>query len=217
MKRNVLAVITVIIIAVLVIIFWPRDKEAPVEENQSTTTTSTPLVESNEYSSDLYGYSFTYPSQLEMREYTPDSQVVGELSGDTVEPDAAITIQTSDGLDEDYEGFEDFAVDRLKLMCAADGPHLTINCTEVDSMERFTTSAGLTGTKYYLTQEETNLETSEVASTRRGPFYVFNISANSESDLAALIVHVPIAQPEDQVNESLIDTIVQSIEIEKVE
>jgi hypothetical protein len=207
---NTKSFITIIIVFIFIgVVAWMY------ANNDSTLSDETSM---HVYQSEDYGFSFVVPESLGLNEYLPTSIAVGTSTADggfasvadvdVIESDPATT----------YESFDDFLHNRTEIMCAADGPTASINCTGIEQEQSFETAGGLSGTVYYLKEETKDLGTGEVTTAGKGPFFAFNISANNPGHtFTALVVHTPIALPADEVDSELIRGIAESVEINKVD
>jgi hypothetical protein len=170
------------------------------------------------YTNTTYGYSFDYPGKLAVKEYSPAYVAVGTSTGETFTAAANIDVLSSDPSDPKSESFNDFLYRQAINMCAADGPSASISCTGVASSTEATTPGGLSGELFSLTEVTTAIPSGATSTLIRGPFFAFNISANvPDKKYTALIVHVPIALPQTEVDVATIQLIVDSLSINKVD
>ena len=133
------------------------------------------------YVSTSYGFSFSYPPQYSLTEYTSQSVELGDMQTGTTLADA--TVETTDNKTP-FKNFDDFVVHRAALFCDTGD---SVHCPGVSRSSKFVSRAGANGTVFYLEY----VDTSGGATTTReaGPFYDFNVSANvPESRYAALII-----------------------------
>ena len=120
--------------------------------------------------------------------------------------------------DSEYENYEEFLIDRARVLCAADSPTETINCTDVERQNTFTSASGLTGDEFYLTLTRQNLASGTTTSATFGPIYAFAISPNvPESDHAALLVYQPLATYLVQPQPNFVRSIANSITVDRIE
>lgn len=169
------------------------------------------------YRNDTYGYSFAYPRNGQLEAYTP--QVIA-LASTTPQESSTVAevsvIEASEGVS--YTNFEDFLYERTRLMCAADGPEVSISCTTVQQEQRFENSAGISGVVYYLEEIHTSLRDNSISSTSvEGPFFAFDLSTTvPRQQFLALVIHPPIPLTPDAVDNELLRTIANSVELHKV-
>jgi hypothetical protein len=69
---------------------------------------------------------------------------------------------------------DSLATQRARLACAADGPELAMQCTDVQQREPFTSEHGVEGRVFHLRHVTTRPPTDEVVEIgSRGPFFAF--------------------------------------------
>ena len=166
------------------------------------------------YQNDTYGYSFSYPSNKDFKEYSDLMQVIGTLEGDRMQADVEISVYESDPSIDIL--FENFIKRALLTSCAADGPTGSIECTEILSENTFTTQNGLQGTSYSLNWREENFETEETTTERKGPFIVFPLLPERSSRFTALVIRPGFDVGAADVDTDLIEDIANSLQIEPV-
>src|SRR5687768_17595868 len=88
------------------------------------------------YANSTYGYSFSYPAEKDFKEYSNQAQAIGTLDGGLLEADVEISVYESDPAIDIL--FDDFIKRVLIGSCAADGPSMSIECTELESENTFT-------------------------------------------------------------------------------
>lgn len=80
--------------------------------------------------------------------------------------------------------FEEFAIDRAKVLCSADGPNGSIYATDVVRKEVFTNPHNRKGVEFYLLEiHETHFEDDQegkIEKRIKGPFYAVSISQADE-------------------------------------
>lgn len=178
---------------------------APAPEDETTSET---------YTNDTYGYSFSYPAAEDFIAYSDLAQAIGTQDGEMFEADVEITVHESDSSIDIL--FEDFINRTLLNSCAADGPTGSIECTDIESENTFTTQNGLEGKAYYLTWREENFETQEVITERKGPFIVFALLPERSSRFTALIIRPGFNVDAEDVDTDLIEDIANSLTISAV-
>ena len=157
-----------------------------------TADTSIPVVPSPTYENETYGYSFSYPRDYTVKEYTGEYVSVGIEEGESFTSVADISLHESveEGV---YANFDAFLLERGRTLCAADGPDQSISCTEVTKSTPFTSSAGVGGYEVYFTLEESTYSTGEVKTSTFGPVYAFDASAKTpDAEFSALLIHQPL-------------------------
>lgn len=185
----------------------------PVPESQ--TNSSEPTTKT--YGNPAYGISLTYPAEYAIREYGPEMATIGTLSGETLLGVLEIEIARS-GNEPGEDDYDMFVANTLRNSCAADGPSGSYSCTDVISRDPVKTPSGLTADEIYLKSEYQNVETDELVTDERGPFTVFNLGATAGgSGFTVLILRAPTAVPVSEIDEQLIRTVRDSVQLLKVE
>lgn len=120
-------------------------------------------------------YSFSYPSQYQLKEYKDrEGGVFGQtiFNGKMGLPEDVLQIQT---VETDTEGHmtESTAIALARRACDADGPQTSIRCTGVTLLSPVHTKE-LQGFRLLLQEETRNLATGKVSSRIRGPVYVLS-------------------------------------------
>lgn len=164
-----------------------------------------------------YGYSFQFPAQYDLLEYGFENVSIGTRTEGGIDAVAEVVIHTAATTTE-YASFEDFVYGESRLACAADSPTETINCTEVEQVQPFTTGTGLSGAIFYLAETRRNLSTGTTARSGKGPFIAFNLSAHvPEYQYTALVVRPPVVLAPDAVDTELLRDIADTLELIPVE
>lgn len=166
-----------------------------------------------EYVSEEFGFSFTYPAHAALTVYTPASIALDANSlGGFNAADAEVVVLTSG--EDTYESYDAFVTDRLQSMCAADGPGGTVYCDDIRGEVAFTTNEGTAGTEAYLMRTEEDLATGKQDTERFGPVFAFDMSGNlGEVPYATLVVRPPLTDSAEQVNDTFVREIAQSIAV----
>lgn len=207
-KTTVGVVVLVLAVLALAYVFISKKEEKVPNEN-SNAEPKTSLYESKDH-----GFSFEYPERLDLKEYQPDFISLGKESGESFQSEVDVQVVKS------HEGspaeFDEFVYGEARNSCAADGVNESIECTDVEQEQPFETASGLTGKVFYLKEVHKNLESGEEKIGGKGPFFVFNISANDpESNFSALVIRTPMAI--DKADSSLIRSVAESVKVNKVE
>ncbi len=176
-----------------------------VDDTKNTKDSFAALEEVDAFHSNKYNFSFAYPKNLDLLEYTDQDIAIGKKTENGL--DAVAELKVIDDLDG--VALKDAAVAQARLVCAADGPNETINCTDVESLRSFSPREDMTGYMFYLKEETTRPATGEVLKTqKKGPFYAVALSPNS-----FVLLHPPAPLQEDAVNVGLLQTIAETIEV----
>jgi hypothetical protein len=170
------------------------------------------------YRNRAYGFSFRYPASLTLKAYTPASIAVGRLRGGRFQPVAEI--QVLESLDDLYPNatYRQFLLERSRMTCAADGPGMSLRCTDALQIRPFRSATGLTGETFSLKLEKTNPRTGAwMPNGRRGPFYAFNLTAIVPGRRhAALLVSPPLSGEPGSTNPALLRSIAGTVTIERL-
>jgi hypothetical protein len=194
-----------IVVAAYSYFLSPKNPASPIGGGEDAT-----------YTNKMYGYSFKYGNKYNLNEYTPEYVSIGQKTADGF--DSLLDVEVAQSNAETGESFDDFTHQHAENLCAADGPRESIRCTGVSSSEPYSASTGTAGERFYLTQVTMQLPSNATSSEIRGPFYSFNISANMPSKkYTAVLIHPAIAQPQSEVKKDLINSIADTIQINKVE
>ncbi len=169
----------------------------------------------NAYTNTTYGYSVSYPASYESHELQPEFAVIGNNVNSSFVPKAAIAVLHA-GLTEPFPTYEDFVRLSVELACQSQGSGETIQCPSVASSENFTTETGITGDEIFLNQT-TRTSAGQTHSEKRGPYFVFNISANvPQSKYALVMILPPPTSSQADVDQNLLTSIANSLQIGKV-
>lgn len=178
----------------------------------SDTEQSPNAADQQVHVNDTYGYSFEYSSNLEKLEYSDQALALGQLTEGGIDAQVEVQVFESEDGSENLS-FEEFMLERLMMMCAADGPSMSRECTSVAQQQPFMTGAGVSGEEFYLEETTTHFSDNTTTTDRKGPFYTFNISDNTPGKQAMLVVYSPIALPPDQVDAEVVRAVAESVQV----
>lgn len=209
----VLVVLILFLVGVVIFLITRPSTPAPSLEipPEETEVSEEPAVTLATYRSERYGFSFQYPEEYDLMEYTPTRIAVGhktELGFDSV-----ADIALMEGEADAVQSFEEFVLDQARLSCDADGPTASISCTEVKSLSAFGTSAGVTGQKFYLNERTHTFADDRFEDRDKGPYYTFNTSQNTPGAMSFLMIHNPVTIPTEKAAEMLLRNIALSLAI----
>ena len=137
-------------------------------------------------------YEFQYPDNYLFKEYlTHDARPTGSTSLGTENTGCGIMTSVEEiarypreWYDPAKMSFEEFAIDRAKVWCSADGPNSSRYATDVVRKEVFTNPHDRKGVEFYLLEvHETHFEDDEevkIEKRIKGPFYAVSISQTDE-------------------------------------
>lgn len=150
------------------------------------------VLPDQQYVSATYGFSFTYPPQYRLNEYT--SRYIELQDPATGAALASVEIELADPIITPPT-YEEFAHMSAANTCAADGPTGSIRCTDVSRSEAFAASEGTVGEVFYLNYVAVIDGTTTTRES--GPYYMFDISAHApEAPYAAVLVRIAHAAEE---------------------
>jgi len=139
------------------------------------------------YKNEEYGYEFKYPQEYFLKEVlgiegTPTGTLLLRKT-EAKETEWLIEVFVEgDIIDPLYDtskmSFIEFAVDRIRAYCAADGPMGSIYCTDVISQEKIINDQGIEGYKIYITEVDERYQKGKTVTSKRtkGPIFAFDIS-----------------------------------------
>lgn len=170
------------------------------------------------YQSDTHGFSIQYPDTLDIRVYSPEHLDIGRMIADEFESEAQVGLYFSLPGEPRPASFADFAHDRARMLCAADGPRLSLECTAVERASRFETEDGPRGEVFYLRHETLDVSTGEVVEVSgRGPFFALDLSLQvPDTEFAVLLVHPPVVRDPAEVDAGLVRRIARSARLAAV-
>ncbi|HEX7023447.1 MAG TPA: hypothetical protein VF187_01405 [Gemmatimonadales bacterium] len=168
------------------------------------------------YENPTVSFSFEYPDSFDVREYSPSFVAIGSEEGEAFDAVVEVGVEEGEGA-----SFQDFAIERARLACAADGPNLSLQCTDVEMLQPVTTGEGREGISFYLKHVATRPGSGEVVATDgRGPFFAFELESReaeggTNSQYEMLIVRAPVVLEPDQVNAELVRRIARSLRVSR--
>lgn len=164
------------------------------------------------YANSVYGYTLTYPSSLDIKEYTDDIATIGVVTPEAVDGRADVRVVTAQG--EAGQTPQDAVAMQLRNLCAADGPESSFSCTGTMSTEPFTTELGEMGFVLILRGELKNLKSGTMQQIPMGPYYVLTL-AHSATISKVLVVMPPLNKNAAEADAALIRGIAESAVIKK--
>jgi len=180
-----------------------------VTQNRSTEDAAV-----RSYTNTTYGYTFRLPEPYEVMEYTPENISVGTPVGEGFESEVDVAYMES-GEEGAYENFEEFLFERTRLLCAADGPDESLDCTRIARIRTLETSDGESGYELMLELTRRTHSTGEMATSTYGPLFAFDVSERDpESAYAAIVVYQPLPTFLTSESVNLLRRIVGSFTIE---
>ncbi len=163
-----------------------------------------------QYQNAAAGYELSYPSDLQIKEYTPQIVTIGHIDGEMVQSVADVRTMTIAG--ESGVSFDDAVVRELTNLCAADGPDQSFSCTGVESSAPFTTDEGVAGTEIYLHSELKTVSSGAIVSGTMGPFIVIPMQSGATVS-GVIVVHAPLNQIAGEADTATILSIAKSIRL----
>ncbi len=166
--------------------------------------------EGKTYTNSVHRYSFTYPFELGIREYTDDILTIGIISDEMVDGFAEARVITAQG--EAGQTWQDAVADQLKSLCAADGPDASFSCTDTESMEPFVTANAEQGFVLMLTGEYRERTGTSSELVPKGPYYLVPI-ISSATISKVLVISPPINVSAAEADAMIVRAIAESVRI----
>jgi hypothetical protein len=164
------------------------------------------------YKNSVYGYALTYPSTLDVKEYTDDTTVFGTVSADAVDAVVEARVVTAQG--EAGQTVQDAIAVQLSNFCAADGPESSFSCNGILSTEPYATENGDAGFVLTLKGELKDIKSGTVTIVPTGPYYVL-IIASSATISRALVVSPPEHLAPTEINGEVVRAVAESAYLSK--
>lgn len=198
MSRTHIIFISVAIATLLTVAaIWHIEKNKPQQKPKTET-----------YTSAVHGFSLSYPSLLSAREYIPENIVFGVQDGETMNGVIEARVITMTGTPG--QTFIEAIAEQLKMLCAADGPTGTFSCTEIESVQPFSTDANNDGYRMYLRGEHTSFVTNETTIVQKGPYIILPLVTGPMSD-TTLVIHPPLNQSAAEADTETIEAVARSV------
>jgi hypothetical protein len=201
----ILAVIVVVGIGIFAASYLPRiaqDQEA-AESSQQPAPSSVSTYESKEQ-----GYSVSYPSSLQFKEYPSGTVVFGTVQGESVSGVAEVSVMTFAGTAG--KTFSDVLAQRLQSLCAADGPTASFSCTGIERSDIVTADSGVEGFRFYLKGQMKDLRAGTTTALSKGPFFVFPV-ASSATASKVVAIYPPLNVTASEADVAAVERIAMSL------
>lgn len=166
------------------------------------------------YSSSKYGFSFSYPENLEIV-VSADEILLGKRGANNFEPKVIVEVLKSSS-EIEIQSFEEFVLDASREACSIETESIIQTCTRIDDVVRiapFKSEPGVAGQVFYLKGEEKDKKTGKTQSMRRGPFYTFNTSLNTPNQMSFILIGNPFEKSPDEADSPLIKSVANSLVI----
>ena len=177
------------------------------------TSSSVSVKRTKTYMSSTYGFSFSYPDSLDIKEFSPERISIG-TKGIAVFKNLVDISIIKGGPDNKAQSFEEFVLDESRLACSSITIASSLYCTRIDdvfSIKPFTSSAGGSGQVFYLKAEGKKVSTGISVSERRGPFYTFNTSSFTPNMMSFLLINGSEDKDSSELDLYVIGVIVNSV------
>ncbi len=168
--------------------------------------------EGKTYKNSVFGYTLTYPSNLNVKEYTDDDTVFGIVSRDSIDGRAEVRVITVQG--EAGQTVHDAVADQLKSLCDANGPNSSFTCSDTISTEQFTTANAEQGYVVMLRGKRKDLRSGIDEDVPMGPYYMITL-ATTASISKVVVVAPPLNQDNEKADALLIRSMAQSVRVTK--
>jgi len=211
-NNNKKFLITALLILALGFFFLTRNQSETKDENTKEGDTNEVVVTevTKTYVNEKYGYSFEYPKEYSIIEYSNSRISVGQSTTSGFISIADISVFESQ--DEAAQSFEEFVLDQARLSCT--GPvGVVISCVEIDGLRPFVSSSGEEGQKFFLIGETGTSANGPTKDISYGPYYTFNLSKRTPNRMSFIMINNPLSTPIDTADTKTLDTIALSLGI----
>lgn len=166
------------------------------------------------YANTTYGYQFKYDQPYTVNEYTAERVDVGQANG-TGGFDALAAVEiVESGEGGGYKDFNDFVIEKAKLLCDADGPDESLYCRNAIATETGVTNMGLSALRVDLELTYENRATKEVATSTFGSVYAVDIGSNVEDEaFAAVIIYKPLSTT---IVSNVVERVLHTLQISRI-
>lgn len=175
-------------------------------------TENPPQDERRVYQNETHGYSLSLPGTLDIREYSPDNVVFGQVEVEEV--NGVVEARVIEVQGQAGRSIQEVVSDQLITLCAADGPTTSFSCTGVEQQQPLSSESGVEGFVVYLTGELTNLETQEVTERGKGPFFVFPLSSSATMS-KVVVIHPPLNLYASEADSEQVREVAMTFQIEE--
>jgi hypothetical protein len=169
--------------------------------------------EESSYRNEEYSFTFHYASSFQVRSFgegyfdiLKDDKIFAQAS---VEDDTFNIFIQEAKPKEDV--FRNFARERCKIICDADGPDGSTYCKEIGSEKEWTSANGLRVLEFTLVFTRENYQDKTKEESRIGPVYVVDLSRTQRH--LALMIHPGHEVLASKENEQLIHGMIDTIEL----
>ena len=176
------------------------------ERSEKNEAVAEPSTTAKTYQNSDHGFTLSYPTTLDILEYTDDMTSIGTLIEGGIASAVDVRVVIIQG--EEGESFIDAAARNLAELCAADGPDTSFSCTGIERSSPFVSGSGAIGLEVYLTGELTSASATETV--QKGPFYVFLIQGDASAS-KVLIVHAPLSLSASESDVATIRNVAESV------
>lgn len=208
---------TLIFLAILLLILlggalWWRDSIQrsslpPAREFEEAVETIE--AERKVYENEGYGFSFTVPGDVQVVSH----ETGADISDPRLESQMASIQVIRNTAGEEVGMYEEFVLDAVRMNCVADAASISVVCTEIRNLAPFTTQSGVKGQVFYLAGERKGSDGVPMP-ILKGPFFTFNLSANTPGVMSFLLVGSPMHATVDQVDSEFVEEVAHTVEIE---
>lgn len=160
--------------------------------NAATPQPETPAMPAeSSYTNSNFGYSLSYPANLQLKAYNPENATIGLISGsgdtETVDGKTGIRAVSSSGGAEKKMKLEDFIFQKVKLLCDADGAGVSVSCPKKLSLVPLTLDSQLPA--YTLTLQKEEKATGPEAFNTKSEAVFFVVDLSTANQRAILIIY----------------------------
>jgi hypothetical protein len=180
------------------------------------TASQTIVKKTKTYTSSVYGFSFSYPDNLDIDESSPEHISVGRKGVSIFNSLVDITLIKSSP-EIQVQSFEEFVLDQSRLACSYNISSVSQLCTRIDDLVKikpFTSKTGIYGQVFYLKADEKTIATGKIVSKSRGPFYTFNTSIATPNSMSFILISNPINKDPSNADLPVIEAVANSVLIQ---
>lgn len=205
-KRRSLIIAGIALLVVAALLYAFRDELTPPPDNTQFKGA---------------GYSFMYPREYRLSEYSRNAVSLGERDGDMVTPLVDVVIYRNDRDSAVPPSYMAFVEQQAQFLCGTDSGVESVTCGQITTATT-TTANGHVGQRLSMTLTRTNLTTGTTTVGAFEPIYVFNVGASDSPSptgprYKALFIYPTLATVLDgTVNQDLLQLVIDTIEGEEV-
>jgi len=214
LNRNLLLICLLIIILTTGAILSDKfSKASPINKTNIFQASSSAEVRSpNLYTNTTYGFSLEYPFNLQVKEASATSIIIGTVND--LETNSEVEIKIAD-ITIKNTATESGEIILAKSLCEGNTQNSNIRCNKAINETSEIATTGSTLKTFYLEEVIKDKETNEILSTQlKGPF-IATILKKNRTTQTILLIYPPLDRDAHLVNTQLIRDTVSSIKMIK--